>query len=61
MAVQNPPDSSTDVVYKIVDQKIWQKAMDQQCFSGAEIDLDDGFIHLSTANQLAKLHPLQNL
>jgi uncharacterized protein (DUF952 family) len=54
MAEQNPPESSTEVVYKIVDQQIWQDAMAQQCFSGAEIDLDDGFIHLSTANQIAK-------
>lgn len=39
------------VVYKIVPDALWQQARQTGVFNGAAIDLTDGFIHLSTANQ----------
>jgi uncharacterized protein (DUF952 family) len=38
-------------VYKIVAADLWQSAEDSGHFSGAGIDLNDGFIHLSTGPQ----------
>ncbi|SMD18914.1 DUF952 domain-containing protein [Rhizobium sp. RU36D] len=38
-------------VYKILDEKLWQKAREDGVFRGAGIDLADGYIHLSTAAQ----------
>ena len=39
------------VIYKIVAAELWRAAEDSGVFSGAGIDLTDGFIHLSTAVQ----------
>jgi uncharacterized protein (DUF952 family) len=39
------------LVYKICTQAIWNEAAQQGVFAGATIDLTDGFIHLSTAEQ----------
>jgi len=39
-------------IYKIIDQKTWQQAVDLGTFSGAAIDLEDGYIHFSTKDQL---------
>lgn len=38
-------------VYKIVSRDDWTAAQDRGVFEGAEIDLRDGYIHLSTAEQ----------
>ena len=38
-------------VYKIVAADLWQAAEDSGVFGGAGIDLNDGFIHLSTGAQ----------
>ena len=38
-------------VYKIVAADLWQAAEDSGVFAGAGIDLNDGFIHLSTGPQ----------
>ncbi len=46
-------------VYKIVSATAWQKAQADGEFRGAGVDLEDGFIHLSTAEQVqetADLH-----
>ena len=40
------------LVYKICDVDLWAKARAEGQFTGAEIDLKDGFIHFSTAEQL---------
>jgi uncharacterized protein (DUF952 family) len=40
-----------NTVYKIVAADLWQAAADSGVFTGAGIDLTDGFIHLSTAAQ----------
>jgi uncharacterized protein (DUF952 family) len=47
------------LIYKILDAKLWAKAKTQNVFEGATIDLKDGYIHFSTAEQMhqtAKLH-----
>jgi uncharacterized protein (DUF952 family) len=41
-------------VYKIVSQAAWAAAQAAGVFHGAEIDLQDGYIHLSTAAQAAE-------
>jgi uncharacterized protein (DUF952 family) len=39
------------IIYKIVPREIWQDARREGVFRGAAIDLQDGFIHFSTAAQ----------
>ncbi len=43
-----------DFVYKIVSLDEWDDAMEKGKFHGAEIDLKDGYIHFSTAAQVAE-------
>ncbi|MEX3006881.1 DUF952 domain-containing protein [Hoeflea sp. TYP-13] len=40
-------------IYKIVPQELWHSAQDTGAFKGAPIDLRDGYIHFSTAEQVA--------
>lgn len=40
--------------YKILDRAAWEAAREAGRFEGAEIDLRDGYIHLSTAAQAAE-------
>jgi uncharacterized protein (DUF952 family) len=40
-------------LYKIVDASAWDAAVRAGTFVGAEIDLKDGYIHLSTGHQAA--------
>ena len=42
-----------DTIYKVVKSDLWTSAEQVGQFTGAEIDLTDGFIHFSTADQLA--------
>jgi uncharacterized protein (DUF952 family) len=44
---QTPP-----VIYKIVPDALWQNAKHEGVFNGAAIDLADGYIHFSTADQV---------
>jgi uncharacterized protein (DUF952 family) len=41
-------------IYKIVTQSEWREAEKQGLFKGAPVDLADGFIHFSTAEQVAE-------
>jgi len=41
-------------LYKIVDAAAWEAAVRAGTFVGAEVDLKDGYIHLSTAAQAAE-------
>lgn len=43
--------SRTGVIYKIVPQALWQSAVEAGSFTGAPVDLADGYIHFSTASQ----------
>lgn len=40
-------------IYKIVPQDLWESAENSGVFEGAAIDLQDGYIHFSTAQQVA--------
>lgn len=39
------------IIYKIAPRSLWDKAVEKGVFEGAPIDLADGFIHFSTAEQ----------
>ena len=41
-------------IYKICDSDLWDSAEKLGRFTGAEIDMEDGFIHFSTADQLSE-------
>jgi uncharacterized protein (DUF952 family) len=41
----------TRVIYKICDAGVWREAERTRRFTGAGIDLTDGYIHFSTAEQ----------
>ena len=43
-----------NIIYKIVPATLWQDALKSGEFKGAAIDLSDGFIHFSTAGQVAE-------
>ena len=40
------------LVYKICPEALWREAQAQGTFAGAPVDLADGFIHFSTADQV---------
>jgi uncharacterized protein (DUF952 family) len=42
------------LIYKICDTAMWREAEKLGVFTGAEIDIQDGYIHFSTAAQLAE-------
>lgn len=44
--------ATSPVVYKIVPKELWQRAEMTGKFLGAPIDIQDGFIHFSTAQQV---------
>lgn len=47
------------ILYKILDVEVWAEAVACGQFSGAAVDLRDGYIHLSTSQQAketARLH-----
>ena len=43
--------ASVTYVYKIVPRAEWIAAQDAKAFAGSAVDLRDGYIHLSTAEQ----------
>jgi uncharacterized protein (TIGR00369 family) len=43
-----------ELVYKICPEKLWREAERTGEFTGAPVDLQDGFIHFSTAEQVAE-------
>ena len=53
MESKNASEHSTGgMIYKIVSAQQWEEAEAAQVFSGAAIDLTDGYIHFSTASQV---------
>lgn len=42
------------IIYKICPAELWSEAEREGIFRGAPVDLRDGFIHFSTAGQLAE-------
>ena len=43
---------ATPLLYKLVDQPLWEEARKVEFWAGSADDLRDGFIHLSTREQL---------
>jgi uncharacterized protein (DUF952 family) len=43
----------TTTIYKIASAEMWKEATQSGVFHGAPIDLHDGYIHFSTAAQVA--------
>ncbi len=41
-------------IYKVVDKDLWQSAKSTGQFSGAPIDIQDGYIHFSSAKQVVE-------
>jgi uncharacterized protein (DUF952 family) len=41
-----------NLVYKICDSALWREAEKKGVFTGAPVDLADGYIHFSTAEQV---------
>src|SRR5262249_23135544 len=48
--MSSPPRSN--IIYKICDAAAWQAAERAGEFTGAPVDLADGYIHFSTADQV---------
>ena len=46
--------STMSVIYKIVPGSLWRKAEERGTFDGAPVDVADGFIHFSSAGQVAE-------
>ena len=46
------PVPNVRFIYKVCDSVLWEDAKQAGKFIGAEIDLQDGYIHFSTASQL---------
>ena len=40
------------VAFKIIDAAEWRRALSEGVYGGSDVDIADGFIHLSTAEQL---------
>ena len=52
-------DDATKVVFKICLDSEWQEAVNKGVYTGSALDLRDGFIHLSSSDQVietAQLH-----
>jgi len=41
-------------IYKIATRPLWEEAEQRGVFSGAEIDIRDGYIHFSSRDQVAE-------
>ena len=42
------------VAYKLVDRSEWTEALAAGAYAGSAVDLADGYVHMSTASQLAE-------
>jgi uncharacterized protein (DUF952 family) len=40
------------IIYKICPESLWHEAEEANFFAGAAIDLQDGYLHFSTASQV---------
>jgi len=47
-------EMSRELIFKIVPRKCWNAAVAKGVFKGAPVDLEDGFIHFSTAQQVGE-------
>lgn len=44
----------SDIAYKLVDRAEWMEALAAGTYAGSTVDQADGYIHMSTAAQLAE-------
>jgi uncharacterized protein (DUF952 family) len=44
----------TDIAFKLVDRAEWEAARAAGAYAGSTVDLADGYIHMSSAAQLAE-------
>ncbi len=44
----------SEIAYKLVDADEWARAIDRGAYAGSAVDLADGYIHMSTGDQLAE-------
>jgi len=49
-----PHEMNSSVVYKIVPAELWRASEAAGQFAGSAVDLRDGFIHFSTADQVSE-------
>jgi uncharacterized protein (DUF952 family) len=42
------------IIYKILPASLWAAAQDEGAFRGSDVDIKDGYIHFSTAGQVAE-------
>ena len=49
-----PPMSNPDFIYKIATEAAYAPARNSPSFAGMPIDAADGYMHFSTADQLAE-------
>lgn len=42
----------TEMIYKLVPDRLWRDAVAKGNFGGSPVDVADGFIHFSTASQV---------
>jgi uncharacterized protein (DUF952 family) len=47
-------EQPNQLIYKVVNREQWSMAEGQGVFTGAEIDVADGYIHFSTAEQVVE-------
>lgn len=48
------PAPKTGIAYKIIDAADWDAAQAAGAYAGSAVDLADGYIHMSTADQLGE-------
>ncbi|MGB2463670.1 MAG: DUF952 domain-containing protein, partial [Candidatus Puniceispirillaceae bacterium] len=48
----DPNQPVPNFIYKICSHHLWQQAKKTGQFTGAPVDIEDGFIHFSTADQM---------
>jgi phosphohistidine phosphatase len=54
-AMQGDPDAKRlTPIFKILPRATWERALSSGCVEGSPADMEDGFIHFSTAEQLAE-------
>lgn len=47
-------NAQPSVAFKIVDRAEWEAALPTGLYAGSAVDLADGYIHLSTAEQVVE-------
>ena len=46
--------AESQTIYKVLKRSAWESAVESGLFAGAEIDIADGYIHFSSAQQVVE-------